>query len=112
MLVPPALKLPPADSMRAEIAAHRETMIALDAARPALAVRAYRTEGELRLAEQNWHQATALPATVIEAMPGLIYAKDRSGRILQANKTSLEVIGRDWLQVEGNRENNFLDDLS
>jgi two-component system sensor kinase FixL len=111
MLVPKVLKLPSAEAMRAEIAAHRETMIALEGARAALAVRVDRTEGELRVAEQHRHQSKALLATVIEAMPGLIYAKDRSGRMLLANKATLESIGRDWLEVEGRRDDEFLDDL-
>lgn len=47
-LVPAALKLPSAGSMRAEITAHKETMIALDAARAALAGRVDRSEEALR----------------------------------------------------------------
>lgn len=47
-LIPAALKLPSAGSMRAEIAAHKETMIALDAARAALAGRVRRSEDALR----------------------------------------------------------------
>lgn len=111
MLVPQALKLPSAEAMRAEIAAHRETMDALEAARAALAVRVDQTEDELRVAEQHRHQSKALLATVIEAIPGLIYAKDRSGRMLLANKATLESIGRDWLDVEGRRDDEFLDDI-
>lgn len=111
MLVPHALKLPSAEAMRVEITAHRETMIALEAARAALAVRVDRTEGELRIAEQHRHQSKALLATVIETMPGLIYAKDRFGRMLLANKATLESIGKDWPQVEGRRDDEFLDDL-
>ncbi|MEG3176102.1 ATP-binding protein [Sphingomonas sp. RB3P16] len=110
LLVPQALKLPSNESMRAEIAAHRETMIALDAARAALAIRVDLTEGELRVAEQHQHQSNALLATVIEAMPGMIYAKDRSGRMLLANKATLEAIGLDWSQVHGRRDDEFLDD--
>ena len=112
MLVPAALKLPSTEAMRAEIAAHNETMIALEAARVALAVRVDQTEGELRMAEQHRHQSKALLATVIEAMPGLIYAKDRSGRMLLANKDMLESIGRDWSQIEGRRDDEFLEDLA
>lgn len=81
-------------------------------AREALAVRVDQTESELRIAEQHRHQSKALLATVIEAMPGLIYAKDRSGRMLLANKVTLESIGRDWSQVECKRDDEFLDDLA
>lgn len=111
MLVPQALELPSTQSMRAEIEAHRETMTALDAARAALAIRVDRTEGELRVAEQHGLQSTALLATVIESIPGLIYAKDRSGRMLLANKATLDAIGKAWPEVQGRRDEEFLDDL-
>jgi PAS domain S-box-containing protein len=110
ILVPQAIKLPSAKSMRQEIAAHRETMLALDAARAALAVRVDRTEGELRVAEQHQHQSAALLRTVIEAMPGLIYAKDRAGRILLANKAKLDLLGKSWPQIENKRDDEFLRD--
>jgi PAS domain S-box-containing protein len=109
-LVPQALKLPSAGSMRREIAAHRETMLALDSARAALAARVDRTEGELRVAERHRHQSTALLSTVIEAVPGLIYAKDLSGRMLLANQATLDLIGKHWSQVEGKRDDEFLSD--
>ena len=78
--------------------------------RAALAEKVDRTESELRMAEQHRHQSKALLATVIEAMPGLIYAKDRSGRMLLANKATLDLIGKNWTQVEGKRDNEFIDD--
>lgn len=109
-LVPEALKLPSAESMRREIAAHRKTMLALDAAHAALAARFDRAEGELRVAERHRHQSAALLSTVIEAMPGLIYAKDRSGRVLLANKATLDVIGKKWPEIEGRRDDEFLGD--
>ncbi len=109
-LVPLALKLPSAQSMRLEIAAHRATMRELDAARAALAVRVETTEGALRVAEQHRHQSTALLSTVIEAMPGLIYAKDRFGRMLLANEATLNLIGKKWSQVEGRRDTEILRD--
>jgi two-component system sensor kinase FixL len=109
-LVPLALKLPSAESMRREIAAHRKTMAELDAARAALAVRVENTEGALRVAEQHRHQSAALLSTVIEAMPGLIYAKDRSGRMLLANEATLGLLGKPWSRVEGRRDDEILSD--
>lgn len=53
-LVPQALALPSAEAMRIEIRAHRETMLALDAARAALAVKVDRTEEALRDSEQKF----------------------------------------------------------
>ncbi len=110
VLIPQALKLPSLKSMQAEIAAHRETMVALDAARTALAARVDRTEGELRAAEQHRHQSLALLRTVVETVPAQIYAKDRTGRLLLANKATLDVIGKQWSEVEGKRDDEFLDD--
>jgi len=109
-LVPRALELPSVASMQNEISAHRETMLALDAARAALAVKVDRTEGELRVAEQHGHRSAALLSTVIEAVPGPIFAKDWSGRMLLANKATLELIGKEWPQVEGLRDDEFLGD--
>jgi two-component system sensor kinase FixL len=74
-LVPLALKLPSVNAMQREIAARRET------------------ESDLRAAER-----------LIEVMPGLIYVKDRSGRMLVANKATLDLIGKQWTEVEGKRD--------
>ena len=64
-LVPHALKLPSLKAMQDEIAAHLATMAELDAARATLAAQISRTEAELRVAEHNWHQSTALLTTVV-----------------------------------------------
>lgn len=109
-LVPQVLRLPSLKAMQREIDAHHETMASLDAARAILAVKADRTEGELREAEQHRHQYTALLATVIEVVPGLIYAKDRTGRLLLANKATLDLIGREWPDVRGRKDSEFLSD--
>jgi two-component system sensor kinase FixL len=109
-LIPQALKLPSLESLQREIAAHRQTMAALDAARAALSARVDRTEGELRVAEQHRHRSLALLNTLVETMPGPIYAKDRSGRLLLANKATLDLIGKEWPAVEGRRDDDFLAD--
>lgn len=109
-LIPQALKLPSLQSLQREIAAHRQTMAALDAARAALSARVDRTEGELRLAEQHRHRSLALLNTLVETMPGPIYAKDRAGRLLLANKATLDLIGKDWPAVQGKRDADFLAD--
>jgi two-component system sensor kinase FixL len=99
--VPLALKLPSVRAMQREIAAHRTTMDALDAARAAIAVKFDSTTDELRAAEQELQRSAALLKTVVEVVPGLIYAKDRSGRMLLANKASLDLLGKPWAEVEG-----------
>lgn len=109
-LVPQALKLPSVRAMQREIAAHEETTTALDAARAELAARVDRTEGELRVAEHDRHQSIAILRTVIEAVPGLIYAKNRSDRMLFANQAKLDVIGKPWPSVADKTDSEFLDD--
>jgi len=109
-LVPHALKLPSLKAMQDEIAAHLATMAELDAARATLAAQISRTEAELRVAEHNWHQSTALLTTVVEAVPAAIYAKDRFGRMLLANKSALEGLGKLWAEVEGKRDSDILSD--
>ncbi|WP_353204241.1 PAS domain-containing protein [Sphingomonas sp.] len=49
-------------------------------------------------------QSTALLHTVVEVVPGPIYAKDRQGRILFANKAALDLIGKPFADIE-NRPN-------
>jgi len=108
--VPQALKLPSIESLQVEILAHHGTMLALDAARAALSARVDRTEGELRAAEQHGHQSAALLNAVIEAVPGPIFAKDRAGRMLLANRATLSLIGKEWPEVIGRRDDEFLGD--
>ncbi len=91
-LVPQAIKLPSVRAMQREILAHREAEI------------------ELRAAERDRRQFALLLSTVIEVVPGLIYAKDRSGRFLLANKAALDLIGKPWAEVEGKRDIDFLAD--
>lgn len=55
-------------------------------------------------------ESSTLLATIIEAAPGLIYAKDRNGRMLMSNKATLELIGKPWSDVEGKTDSEFLAD--
>lgn len=99
-LVPHALKLPSAASMRAEIAAHRETMIALDAARAVLASRVDRTEDALRASEAKFQ-------SVVENMSeGLgMFAED--GTVLFLNPAADTLLGH-----ERDADGNLRQDLS
>ncbi|GFK93480.1 Sensory/regulatory protein RpfC [Fundidesulfovibrio magnetotacticus] len=55
-----------------------------------------RKQAELELARVNF-----LLSALVEAIPSPIYAKDREGRLLLANKALLELLGRDASQVLG-----------
>lgn len=69
-----------------------------------------KAEEQLRVAEQDQAQATALLQTIVESAPALIYAKDRKGRILLANPLALKLIGKSWSEVKGRADQEFLDD--
>ena len=58
--------------------------------------------------EQAWQGD--LLRTVIEAAPGLIYAKDRDGRMVLANRGAIDLIGRPWSEVQGRTDREFLAD--
>jgi two-component system sensor kinase FixL len=109
-LAPQVLKLPSVRTLQREIDAHQATLAALTEARVALALRVDRTETELRHVTQEQHQSSALLTTVIEAVPGMIYAKDREGRMLLANKATLDLLGKRWAEVEGKQAHDYLPD--
>ncbi len=61
-------------------------------------------------AEQDLRATADLLQTVIEAAPGVIYAKDLQGRMILANSAALDLIGKPWAEVEGRTDLEFLDD--
>ncbi|TNC51623.1 PAS domain S-box protein [Rubellimicrobium rubrum] len=60
------------------------------------------------LAERD--RAAQLLKTFIEAVPGVVYAKDRQGRMLVANKGTAELIGKPPEAFLGRTDSEFLDD--
>ena len=109
-IVPQLLRLPSPKTLQKEIDQHRATLAELTAARAELALRVSLTEDELHEAEENYAQADSLLAAVINAIPGLIYAKDLSGKVTMANRTTLEFLGKPWTAVKGQTDFDFLDD--
>jgi PAS domain S-box-containing protein len=66
-----------------------------------------------RLKEQEeMHRTALLLRAVLETASGLIYAKDRDGRILIANPPTLELIGRTWEEIQGRTDAEFLKDAA
>ena len=55
-------------------------------------------------------RAYALLGGIVATAPGLIYAKDRQGRLLLANERFTSIIGRPWREVAGLTDLEFLDD--
>ena len=65
---------------------------------------------ERRAAEHARDRATALLRTFIEAVPGVVYAKDRQGRLLMANAGTTRLIGLPPEQYLGKTDAEFLRD--
>ncbi len=65
---------------------------------------------ERRRAEAERDQATALLRTFIEAVPGVVYAKDAQGRMLVANRGTAELIGKPPEEFLGRTDAEFLAD--
>jgi len=63
-----------------------------------------------REAEERVRQASALLAAVMEAMPGVVYAKDLKGRMLAANRGTADLVGKPLTAVLGHTDSEFLDD--
>jgi len=67
-------------------------------------------EQQLRAVETDRARTTALLQTIVESAPGLIYAKDRDGRMLLANPPALALLGKSWAEVEGRTDMELLAD--
>lgn len=67
---------------------------------------------ERRTAEDAVRHANALLAAVMEAVPGVVYAKDRAGRMLAANRGTAELVGKPLSEIIGRTDREFLDDPS
>ena len=63
----------------------------------------------MKLAEREREKTHTLLSTIMETAPGLIYAKDRAGRMIMANPATLELIGKPWSEVQGRMDMEFLD---
>lgn len=84
------IKLTSYQAMQAEVVARRES------------------ESELRDTRDDLRQSVALLSRVMEVVPGMVYAKDRAGRMLLANTAALDVLGKQWHELEGRTDSEFL----
>lgn len=78
--------------------------------RPMAVLEALTDVTEQRRVERERHRANALLRGIIAAAPGLIYAKDRQGRMLLANGAVTTLIGKPWAEVKGRTDLENLDD--
>jgi PAS domain S-box-containing protein len=65
---------------------------------------------ERREAEDALRRANALLEAVMEAVPGVVYAKDREGRMVAANRGTTELVGKPLPEIIGRTDKEFLDD--
>ncbi|WP_294174193.1 PAS domain-containing sensor histidine kinase [uncultured Sphingomonas sp.] len=65
---------------------------------------------ERRRAELAVQESNALLAAVMEAVPGVVYAKDDQGRMLAANRGTSELVGKPPGEILGRTDAEFLDD--
>lgn len=63
-----------------------------------------------RVARQEREQALALLRSFTEAVPGVVYAKDREGRLLVANRGTAALVGKPMSELLGKTDGEFLDD--
>jgi len=67
---------------------------------------------ERREAEDALRSAKTLLEAVMEAVPGVVYAKDRDGRMIAANRGTVELVGKPLADIIGRTDREFLDDPS
>jgi PAS domain S-box-containing protein len=67
---------------------------------------------ERREAEDALRRANTLLEAVMEAVPGVVYAKDRDGRMIAANRGTVELVGKPLDEIIGRTDREFLDDAA
>jgi PAS domain S-box-containing protein len=65
---------------------------------------------ERRESEDALRRANTLLKAVMEAVPGVVYAKDRAGRMIAANRGTLDLVGKPLAEIIGRTDKEFLDD--
>ncbi len=68
-----------------------------------------RTEESLRKSEASALEFSSLLHAVIEAVPALIYVKDRNGRMQVANAPVMGLVGKPWEEIQNRTDAEFLD---
>lgn len=66
-------------------------------------------EESQRKAAAEAEEASRILSSVIDAMPALIFRKDRRGRLVLANQGVLELLGKSWEELNGQPDEYYLD---
>jgi PAS domain S-box-containing protein len=70
----------------------------------------YRDVSDRKRTEAERDRAGELLGTFLQAVPGVVYAKDRDGRMLVANRGTAELIGKSPADFIGRTDAEFLED--
>lgn len=70
----------------------------------------YRDVTARELANEAARKSTEILEGFVRAVPGVVYAKDRQGRLLIANQGTMDLIGKPLPAVIGKTDAEFLDD--
>ncbi len=109
-IMPQAILLKTPEEMKVEVEARTAELVLTNARLLAEIAARDAAERQLRDTERKRAQSDILLRTIVDSAPGLIYAKDREGRMLLANPPALSLIGRPWEEVAGRTEGDFLGD--
>jgi PAS domain S-box-containing protein len=93
-----------------DVTVERERLTGLETHNAALRAEAAGRLRAQQTSEAELRQTNRLLQAILETSSGLIYAKDRDGRMLIGNDPVLKLIGKPWEEVEGRTDLDFLDD--
>jgi len=109
-IMPQAILLKTPAEMKIEVEARTAELVLTNARLTAEIAARDAAERQLKDAERKRAQSDILLRTIVDSAPGLIYAKDREGRLLLANPPTLALIGRRWEEVAGLTDAEFIED--
>jgi PAS domain S-box-containing protein len=67
---------------------------------------------ERKEAEEAIRRANTLLEAVMEAVPGVVFAKDRAGRMVIGNAGTVQLVGKPLSEIIGRTDREFLDDAA
>ena len=93
-----------------DVTLERERLVRLEDRNAALVEEVAGRRRAQQVSEEELRQTDRLLRTILETASGLVYAKDRRGRMLLGNEPTLALIGKSWADVAGRTDLEFLDD--
>ena len=93
-----------------DVTLERERLAGLETHNAALMAEIAGRARAQQVSEAELRQTDRLLRSILETASGLVYAKDRLGRMLVGNEPTLALIGKPWTAVKGHTDLEFLDD--